>query len=117
MSDPVLAPANDNSMMAKIVYILYMAGLIVGLTGIVGVVIAYVQRNESADWLKSHFEFQIRTFWIGLIYIVVGSILTLILVGYLVFLFWVVWLIVRCVKGFLLIDKKLPHPNPQGWLF
>jgi uncharacterized membrane protein len=117
MTDPILEPGNDNASMAKLVYLLYIAGILIGLTGIIGVVIAYVNANESAEWQKSHFQFQIRTFWIGLIYIVVGAVLSLILVGYLVFLFWIVWLIIRCVKGFQLVDKKLPHPNPTGWLF
>jgi uncharacterized membrane protein len=117
MTDPVLEPGNDNSSMAKLVYILYLASLVIGITGIIGLVIAYINKDESADWLKSHFQFQIRTFWIGLLIAIVGAILMIVLIGWLVFLFLAVWLIIRCVKGFQLIDKKLPHPNPTTWMF
>lgn len=117
MTDPVLEPSNDNAMMAKIVYILYMVGLFIGLTGIIGIVIAYINRSDSSEWLKSHFQFQIRTFWIGFIYLFVGIILSFVLIGYLVILFWIIWLIVRCVKGFQLVEKRLPHPDPTGWMF
>jgi len=102
---------------AQLVYILYLAGIVVGITGIVGVVMAYVNKGDAPEWLKSHYQFQIRTFWMGLMYFVLGAILMFVLVGYLVFLFWIVWLIVRCVKGMQYLSKKEAHPNPTGWMF
>ncbi|MGQ8365481.1 DUF4870 family protein [Glaciecola sp. 1036] len=117
MSEIELQSGNDTSSMAKLVYILYLAGLIVGVTGIIGVVIAYINKGESEEWLESHYQFQIRTFWIGFLFLFVGSLLAIILIGYLVLLFWLIWLIIRCVKGFQLIDKKLPHPDPTTWMF
>ncbi len=109
--------AHSSEGTAKIIYILYLVGIIVGLTGIVGVVMAYVNRADAPAWLKTHYRFQIRTFWIGLIYIVVGSLLSIVIIGYLILLFWVIWLIVRCVKGMQYLDKKEAHPNPTGWMF
>ena len=108
--------ANDAGT-AKIVYILYMVGLVMGITGIVGVVLAYVNKDNAPEWLKSHYQFQIRTFWIGALYIFVGCLFALLLVGYLVLLFWVVWLIVRCIKGLQALDSQQPHPNPKSWMF
>jgi uncharacterized membrane protein len=102
---------------AKVVYILYLVGIVVGVTAIIGLILAYLNRNDAADWLKSHYQFQIRTFWIGLLYTAIGGILTLIVVGYLVFLFWLVWLIVRCVKGMKYLNDNKAHPNPTGWVF
>lgn len=102
---------------AKIVYILYLVGLVFGITGIVGVVLAYINRDQAEDWVKSHYQFQIRTFWIGLLFMVVGTLLALILVGYLIWLFWVVWLIIRCIKGFQALDRKEPIVNPGTWMF
>lgn len=102
---------------AKIVYILYLIGIAFGLTAIVGLVMAYVNRGEAPDWLASHYQFQIRTFWIGLLYLVVGALLATILIGYLILLFWVVWLIVRCAQGMKYLDARQPHPNPTGWMF
>lgn len=117
MNEPVLRESPSADTNAKIVYILYMVGIAFGITGIVGVVMAYIYKDESAAWLQSHYQFQIRTFWIGGIYIFLGTILSLVLVGWLILLFWVVWLVIRCVKGIQLLDKKQPHPNPTAWLF
>jgi len=102
---------------AKVVYILYLVGIIFGVTGIIGVVMAYLNRGDAPEWLKTHYQFQIRTFWIGALYIVIGGILAMVVIGYLVLLFWVLWLIVRCVKGMKSLDQKEAHPNPTGWMF
>lgn len=102
---------------AKIVYILYLAGIVFGVTGIVGVVMAYINRGDAPEWLESHYQFQIRTFWIGALYMVVGSLLSVVIIGWFILLFWVVWLIVRCVKGMKALDEREAHPNPTGWMF
>lgn len=47
---------------SKIVYFLYLAGLVFGITGIIGVVMAYINRNDAPEWLETHYQFQIRTF-------------------------------------------------------
>jgi len=108
--------ATENA--ARIVYILYPAGLLlVGVTGIVGVIIAYVYRGDAPAWLDSHFRFQIRTFWIGAIFLFFGITLALIWIGLLIIAFWVVWLLVRCIKGLKALLARQPHPDPAGWLF
>lgn len=48
------------------VYILYLVGFLAGITALVGLVLAYVNRSDASAWLQSHYTFQIRTFWIGL---------------------------------------------------
>ena len=83
---------------AKIIYILYLVGLVFGITGIIGVIMAYINKDESPDWLKTHYQFQIRTFWIGLLLMFLGTILSIMLIGWFIFLFWVVWLVIRCIK-------------------
>jgi len=108
-------PATEGA--ARIVYILYLVGIVIGITGLIGVIIAYVNRNDAPDWLETHYQFQIRTFWIGILYMLIGTILTVILVGYLVYLFVVIWLIVRCIKGLKSLDTKEACPDPAGWLF
>ena len=102
---------------AKIIYILYLVGLIVGITGLVGLVMAYMNQEEAPEWLKSHYQFLIRIFWIGLLYSVIGLILTTIIIGLAILLFVLVWWIVRCVKGLQLLDKQQPIPNPTTWMF
>ena len=102
---------------AKIVYILYLAGLIFGITGIIGVIVAYISKNDAPEWLQSHYQFQIRTFWIGLLMMFIGMILVFFLIGYFVFLFWMAWLIIRSIKGLQALDRQQPVANPTSWLF
>lgn len=117
MEQSVTNNGTSQQHLAKIVYILYLVGVVFGITGLIGVVMAYIYKSDAPEWLYSHYQFQIRTFWIGLLYLVVGSILLVVLVGWLVYLFWVIWLIIRCVKGLQILDKKEPHPNPTAWMF
>jgi len=102
---------------AKLVYALYLAGLVIGVTPIVGVVVAYIYRGEAPDWVKTHFQLQIRTFWIGLLLLVIGIVTMFILIGWLVFLFTLIWLIVRCVIGLKTISANQPYPKPETWLW
>jgi uncharacterized membrane protein len=108
-------PAEGQS--AETVYILYLASLLVGITGIVGLVMAYVKRDEAPEWVKTHYRFQIRTFWIGLLYMVIGLVTAVILIGFLVWLFNVVWLIVRCVKGMQAVSRGEAYENVTTWLW
>ncbi len=117
MNEVVSKEKQTTEGVAQIVYILYLVGIVIGVTGIVGVVMAYLNREGAPDWLKTHYQFQIRTFWIGVLYIAIGVLLSYFVIGYLVFLFWAIWLIIRCVKGMKLLAQKEPHPNPTGWLF
>ena len=102
---------------AKLVYVLYLVGIIIGITGLVGVIMAYVNRGDATDWLKTHYQFQIRTFWIGLLYMVLGMALSAVIVGYFILLFWLIWLIVRCVVGLKQLDKGEAVKNPTSWMF
>jgi len=102
---------------ALTVYILYLISLVVGITGIVGLVMAYVNQADSPDWLKTHFRFQIRTFWIGLLYMTIGVLTVLIVIGVFIWLFTVVWLIVRCVKGMQALSRGEPPPNVTTWMW
>nr|WP_320116713.1 hypothetical protein [uncultured Desulfuromonas sp.] len=102
---------------AKLIYIFYLIGIVIGLTAIIGVIMAYVYRGDAPDWLRSHYDFQIRTFWIGALYIFIGGLLSAVLIGYLILLFWLVWLAVRCAKGLKALEENQAPPNPKGWLF
>ena len=63
--------------LTMVVYALQGAGFILGgLTWIVAVVINYIKKEELAGtWLESHCRWQIRTFWFGLLWGVIGGIL------------------------------------------
>jgi uncharacterized membrane protein len=94
--------------MPMIIYILYFAGFFLGVSALAGVIMAYVQRSDSDDAvLASHYRYQIRTFWFGLLYFVIGVLTTFLLVGYFVLLFWLVWTLIRVIKGFSAWDKGI----------
>lgn len=102
---------------AKIVYGLYLASLVTGITAIVGLIMAYVNVGDASEPLQGHYRFQIRTFWIGVLYSFIGAVLALAVVGVLVFAFVYVWLIIRCVKGLKALDRGEPYPNVMTWLW
>lgn len=117
MSEAQLKAARSSESMAKLVYVLYLVGLFTGIAGIIGVVVAYIHKADAPEWLKSHYQFQIRTFWIGFLFIFLGTVLSLILVGWLLLAFWFIWLIIRCIKGLQAVDREEAYPNPTTWMF
>jgi uncharacterized membrane protein len=94
--------------MPMIIYILYFAGFLFGVSALAGLIMAYVQRSDSDDpVLASHYRYQIRTFWFGLLYFVIGILTTFLLIGYIILLFWLVWTLIRIIKGFSAWDKGI----------
>lgn len=102
---------------AKVIYILYLASLVVGITSLIAVIMAYLNKDDGPDWLQTHYHYQIRTFWIALLYSVVAAGLCLIVIGYLLVPLVVIWLIIRCLKGLKLLQQNRGHPEPTTWLF
>jgi uncharacterized membrane protein len=98
-----------------VVYALQALSFAFGVTALVGLIINYVKRDDVAGTLyESHFNWQIRTFWWGLLWGVLGFILIFAFGLGLVVLFvaWV-WAIYRVVKGWLkLNDGKPVMPSP-----
>jgi uncharacterized membrane protein len=117
MSDSKAALQTSTGGTVTVIYVLYLLGLVVGVTSLVAVVMAYVYRGGGPEWTASHYRFQIRTFWIGLLYGVAGLVLAFILIGWLVLAFALVWMIVRCVKGLKFAAAGEPYPNPAAWLW
>jgi uncharacterized membrane protein len=110
-------PAVSDTGLAFIVYLLYFAGYLTGITKIIGVIIAHIQSGSADPVARSHFQFQIRTFWIGLLYLIVGAVLLFVVVGAFVLLWWLVWSIVRNIKGVLALNENRPIANPTSWMF
>ncbi len=109
--------ASSERNLVNIIYILYLASLIFGVTAVIGVIMAYVNYRDAPEWLWTHYDFQIRTFWIGLLYLVIGVVTATIGIGFLLLLLWYVWIIVRCARGMRHLSRAEAHPNPTGWLF
>ena len=99
---------------------LFGAATVVGafLTGwpsIIAVIMNYARRSEVVGtWLESHFRWQIRTFWYGLLWVglcVLFVILTLgigILIAWLPLLIVSVWFVYRVVKGWIRLRDGRP---------
>lgn len=102
---------------AKIVYIIYLCSIVIGILAIVGVIIAYVHRDNSGGWVDEHYRFQIRTFWIGLLFFVISGFATILVIGWLMVLATLIWWIVRCVKGLKALSQSEPYPNVTTWLW
>ena len=104
---------SENEKSAKtfttIIYALYAASFLVGITAIVGIVLNYVKKDDVAGtFLESHFRWQIRTFWFGLLWTVVGAITWIIIVGWFVLSANAIWIIYRIVKGWLRLNENKP---------
>ena len=102
---------------ANVIYILYLVGIVVGITTLVAVIMAYVNQGDAPEWVRSHYRFQIRTFWIGLLYGLIGLLTCIIVVGGFFLIFVLIWWIVRCVKGMQAIARGEPCERPETWLW
>jgi len=100
-----------------IISLLYLASTITGVTGIIGVILAFVWRGEAHEpWEDSHYQYLINTFWIGLAGTIVGMVLMIVLIGFFVLIGVFVLVVVRSVLSLLKAQKKEPMPNPGTWL-
>lgn len=115
-ADPVakyLAPGGDN---VKLVYVLYLASVIVGITMLIGLIMAYLNRGKTVGtWVESHYTYLIRTFWIGLLYALISALLMIVVVGFLLIFVVLIWGVVRCIKGLQLAASGQPVPRPESW--
>ncbi|MCE9682327.1 hypothetical protein [Halomonas alkalisoli] len=50
---------------AATVYVLFLGSVMTVFTAPIGVLVAHLRRRHTADWVNSHLQFQIRTFWLG----------------------------------------------------
>ena len=100
-----------------IISLLYLAGFLVGITGLIGVILAFVWKGEPhEEWEASHYQYLINTFWIGLAGSVISFVLMIVLVGFLILLAVAALVIVRSVLSLLRAQKREAMPNPGTWL-
>ena len=88
-----------------------------GLTLLIGVVVNHLKnRDARGTWLESHFRWQIRTFWFGLLWSLLGIPVSFVTLGvgmWIVYPALLVWLVYRIAKGWLgLTDGKEMYVNP-----
>ena len=103
----------------QLVYGLYALNLALpGPFGLVGAIIAYLQRDMAyGTWLASHFTWQIRTFWLSILYVVIGLLTIPLIVGIIILCLLWVWSLIRTVMGWSAVSKGRPIANPYSWFF
>jgi uncharacterized membrane protein len=100
--------------LAAIIYVLYAASFIVGITAIIAIIVNYVKKDDVVGtFVESHFRWQIRTFWFGLLWVIIGTITSIILIGWLILSVTIVWIIYRIVKGLLYLNENREMYAPQ----
>ncbi|MBC7751969.1 MAG: hypothetical protein H7Z73_09675 [Candidatus Saccharibacteria bacterium] len=133
-------PTNDEGglmIINHITYALYLFSFFtVGLTWLVAIIINYVKRSDAnGTWLQSHFDWQINTFWYGIVMAIIATVLIfiglptglaglasedsmssfsllslsglLVLAGGLLWFFIICWHLYRIIRGWLaLVSRK-----------
>ena len=95
--------------LAQVVYLCQILSFLFGVTAIAGIIINYLKRDQAkGTWLESHFTWQIRTFWFGLMWSAVGFITLVFFIGFFVLLADAVWILYRAIKGWLLLRENKP---------
>jgi uncharacterized membrane protein len=95
--------------LTTIIYALYAAAFLFGITAIVAIIMNYIKKDDVAGtWLESHFRWQIRTFWFSLLWGVIGVVTSVILVGWVVLIANGIWIIYRIAKGWLNLNDDKP---------
>ena len=95
--------------LTAIVYALQAVGFLLGITWIVAIIVNYVKKEDvKGTWLESHFRWQIRTFWFGLLWAVFGFLFMITIIGWFAGMFILMvdstWIIYRVVKGWLRLN-------------
>ena len=124
---------NDQTLInwTHLIYALHAFSLLTGILGaatiigafltgwpsIIAVILNYVKRSDvRGSWLESHFRWQIRTFWWGLLWVCLCLgfvVLTLgigILIAWLPLTLVALWFIYRVARGWLALNDRRPMP-------
>ena len=125
--------AREESMTGPLlVYAAYLLSIPTGgISTIIGLILAYVMKSDAGPAVFSHYAFQIRTFWLGLLAIPLGVLLIvlgvpLLLVGGIGVLPMIVgglmaggvtiWFYVRSIIGLVRAIEGRGYANYRTWL-
>src|SRR5262245_8507684 len=129
MTTPAPAPANSLVSCAPLIYGLHALTLPTGILGaatgigafltgwpsIIAVILNYVKRSEvRGTWLESHFRWQIRTFWYGLLWVSLCLLFIIATFGIGILIAWLplaivgLWFIYRIARGWMALNDSKP---------
>ncbi|AAK22399.1 conserved hypothetical protein [Caulobacter vibrioides CB15] len=107
----------DDKALPIAIYALHIGGAVTGgFTCLIAAILAYISRKGAPDWLASHYEFQIRTFWLALLFSLISLLLTAVGIGVVMLVAVGLWVIVRAVVGLSHLLKGQPYPTPKNWM-
>ena len=94
---------------------LVVTAFLTGWPSIIAVILNYVKRSEAAGtFLDSHFSWQLRTFWFALLWVVIGWLLIVTIIGAVIgvpLLLGVgVWVLYRIARGWINLANRKPMP-------
>ena len=114
--------------LTHVIYALHAFSLVTGIVGaativgafltgwpsIIAVILNYVKRSEvRGTWLETHFRWQIRTFWFGLLWVMLCGLCIVVTLGIGLLIAWLplmvvgLWIVYRIVRGWLrLMDHR-----------
>jgi uncharacterized membrane protein len=120
------SPTEDRTMPA-VVYGLYGLGFVTaGLTAIAGAVIAHANQGAAGPVAQSHYTFLIRTFWLGLAWMIAWAAVFVVAIPFSFILIGIpflilakialcagaVWYGVRLIVGAVHLSSDRPYPHP-----
>ena len=132
MTSPVAhAVSADRSLVnwTTLIYALHAFSLLTGILGtatvigafltgwpsIIAVILNYVKRAEvRGTWLESHFLWQIRTFWYGLLWVVLCGLVVVLTLGLGLLVVWLplaivtIWFVYRIARGWIRLGARQP---------
>ena len=115
--------------LTHVIYALHAFSLVTGIIGaativgafltgwpsIIAVILNYAKRSEvRGTWLESHFRWQIRTFWFGLLWVTLCALFIIATLGIGLLIAWLplslvgLWFIYRIARGWLRLLEHQP---------
>lgn len=126
---PLLFKKSRGRGTAIVVYMLFLGSVLAVVTAPIGVIIAHMKKKDAEEWVASHLQFQIRTFWLGVLGGVVFTAIWHLLgwiglpavapwaLGYLYFTACLIWMVGRCGVGITHLTNNRPVANPRSLAF
>jgi uncharacterized membrane protein len=123
------APEQPLVTWTQVIYGLHALSLVTGILGvatvvgafllgwpsIIAVILNYVKRGDvRGTWLESHFRWQIRTFWYGLLWVSLCALFVIMTLGIGIIIAWFplgivsLWFIYRIARGWLALNSRRP---------
>lgn len=111
---------SDQRAVPMLVYLLlFFMFLTMGFSGVLALVLIYLNQDDATDLTKSHYIYQKNTFW----YSIGGIVASLLTLGigipwlpYVIVIPTFIWILARTVTGYNHLLHMRPHPDPKTLL-